>query len=107
MHGGVSLAICDEAMAWAAIATHRKWAVTRDLSAHFDRPVQVGTAYRCEARINGGDGDALEGEAMILDESGKTHVRATATLVIYAAVHAPDLIGGGIPDAFRSYLRET
>ncbi len=107
VHGGVSLAVCDEAMAWAAIAARERWGVTRDLTAHFERPVKVATPYRCEARILGDDDDGnLRAEAHILDERDKIRVRVTATLVVYSAVQAPAMLGGEVPDALRRYLRD-
>ncbi|MDZ4828131.1 MAG: PaaI family thioesterase [Actinomycetota bacterium] len=106
VHGGVSLAICDEAMAWAAIASRKKWGVTRDLQATFERPVKIDTTYRIEARITAGDDGELQSEAAILDERDKVRVRTTATLVVYSAVNAPEMIGSELPDSLRTYLRE-
>ena len=106
VHGGISLAICDEAMAWAAIASRQRWAVTREVRAHFDRPVKVGTTYQVEARVTGGEGDELTTEATIFDAHGKVRVRAEATLVVYSAVHAPEMIGGEVPERLRAFLHE-
>ena len=51
VHGGVSLAVLDEAMAWACIAIGRQWAVTTETSARFHRVVRVGSRYRVEAEV--------------------------------------------------------
>jgi acyl-coenzyme A thioesterase PaaI-like protein len=50
-HGGIVLAILDEAMAWATIAVAHRFAVTRDTTAHFERPVRIDKPHRVEARV--------------------------------------------------------
>lgn len=89
-HGGISLAVCDEAMAWVVIAVRHKWAVTRNSSAEFARPVVIGTSYRCEATIDSGDDVLVEARARIVDvETGRECVRARATMSIVTSVQAP------------------
>ena len=51
VHGGVVLAILDEAMAWAAIAVAERFAVVHQTATTFDRPVRVGRAYRVTASV--------------------------------------------------------
>lgn len=51
VHGGVVLAILDEAMAWATIALAGRFAVTRQTTATFERPVCVNRAYAVEAKV--------------------------------------------------------
>ncbi len=104
-HGGVSLAICDEAMAWAVIAIHHKWAVTKTSSAEFERPVVVGQQYRCVASIERIDGDLVHTIARIeRPDSAKISVRTTAVMSILTAVQAPAM-GIDLADGHRDYLR--
>jgi acyl-coenzyme A thioesterase PaaI-like protein len=106
VHGGVSLAICDEAMAWATIAVQHKWAVTKSSTAEFQRPVFVGKPYRVEARITGGDGDALiyvEAE-IVSTEREKRSVFTTAVMSVVSAVQAPSF-GINLHDSHTNYLR--
>src|SRR5262249_52972511 len=42
VHGGVVLAVLDEAMAWATIALVRRFAVTVETTTRFERPVKIG-----------------------------------------------------------------
>ncbi|MGA9276429.1 PaaI family thioesterase [Ilumatobacter sp.] len=51
VHGGVSLAVLDEAMAWACIAIGRQWAVTSETSTKFHRAVYVDKPHIVEAEI--------------------------------------------------------
>jgi len=104
VHGGVSLALVDEAMAWAAIAIRHRWAATRDITARFRRPVEVDRPHRVEARLVGGDERRLDAEATITDAEGSTCVSASASLVVYSAVRAPEVAGAEIPEELRSYL---
>ena len=104
-HGGVSLAICDEAMAWATIAIHHKWAVTKESAAAFDRPIVIGRRYRCEARIESATDESIATVATITAvESAKTCVRTTATMSVLSAVQAPSL-GISLTGEHEDYLR--
>jgi len=92
VHGGVVLAVLDEAMAWASIATRHRWAVTKESQAWFDRPVLVDKAYRVEARVVGGDDALLETESSVISvDTGKVSVRARATMSVVTALQAPSL----------------
>ena len=46
VHGGVSLAVLDEAQAWATIAVAGRFAVTTETTTRFLRPVLVGDHLR-------------------------------------------------------------
>ena len=51
LHGGVTLAVLDEAMAWACIAIGRQWAVTSETSTRFHRAIYVDKPHVVEAEI--------------------------------------------------------
>lgn len=70
-HGGVVLAIIDEAMAWATIAVAHRFAVTRDTTARFERPVLIDKPHRVEARVIDRGGELLTTEATVHDERGR------------------------------------
>ena len=106
VHGGVSLAICDEAMAWTTIAVQHKWAVTKSSTAEFARPVFVGKPYRVEARITGVEGEALiyvEAE-IISAQREKRCVLTTAVMSVVSAVQAPSF-GIDLQQHHTNYLR--
>ena len=107
-HGGVSLAICDEAMAWATIALKHKWAVTKSSTASFERPVVIDRTYRVEARIIGtaeGDDATILTEASITSaSSGKRCVFTTGVMSVVTAVQAPKL-GITLDADHATYLR--
>ena len=52
VHGGVQLALLDEAMAWAAIAVAERFAVTASFTSTFHHPIKIDRAYRLEASID-------------------------------------------------------
>jgi len=92
VHGGVVLAVLDEAMAWAAIALRHRWAVTKESQAWFDRPVLVDRRYRVEATVVDGAEDLLTTEASVMSvDTGKVSVRSRATMSVVTAVQAPGL----------------
>lgn len=105
LHGGVTLTILDEAMAWAAIAIAGQWAVTHTTSTTFDRPIKVGSTYRVEASIAAVVDDRIDATATILDAGSKVRARAHATFVPLGAAQAVDAIGGNPTGADTGYFR--
>lgn len=99
VHGGLSLAILDEAMAWAAIAIAGTWAVTGETTTRFDQPVLVGDPYRVVATITEeptASSSTLRAEAEILDRQGQRCAASTATFVVLGEArlaHASGLTG--------------
>ena len=64
-HGGVLMAITDEAMCWATIAGAGTWAVTASNTHRFLRPVRLGRPYRVEAHVAGQDDRGISATALI------------------------------------------
>lgn len=86
VHGGLCLAVLDEAQAWAVIAITKKWGLTRTTQATFEGPVFVDHPHRVEARIVA-DGDSeVSTEATIYDSAGNGVVVATASFVVVGVV---------------------
>ncbi len=106
VHGGVTLAILDEAMAWACIAVSRQWAVTSETTTRFHRAVRVGSTYTVEATITGHDGTTICAEARLLDRRGGLRVEATATFTTLGEAQARRLVGGEIADEHRHLLAD-
>ena len=69
VHGGVVLAILDEAMAWAAIAAGGPLRRVHQTATTFDRPVKVGSAYRVEASVQTSSDAAVTTRAAIFSAS--------------------------------------
>ncbi|HEX6311233.1 MAG TPA: PaaI family thioesterase [Acidimicrobiia bacterium] len=93
VHGGVTLAVLDEAMAWAAIALGGKFAVTHGFQATFVYPVRVGRPYRVEARLTDRADELFRAEAAVLDAKSRPCVQASSSLVVLSAARAADAIG--------------
>lgn len=103
LHGGIGLAVLDEAMAWATIAIGGRFATTAESGARFQRPLRVGHRYQVEARVAAHHGERLRTEATVTDEHGRVCIDARATFVVLTPERAPDAIGDvGEDDA--SYL---
>jgi acyl-coenzyme A thioesterase PaaI-like protein len=104
VHGGLVLAILDEAMAWAAIAVAGRFAVSRTSRASFRRPVMVDVAHRVEAVVEERDEASVTTRAQVLNPDGKRCAEATARLVVLSEETARAAIGADVGDKDR-YLR--
>ena len=104
VHGGLLLAILDEAMAWAAIALAERFAVSRTSQASFRRPVLLDVAHRVEAVVEGQDEASVRARARILNPAGKRCAEASARLVVLSEETARTAIGAEL-GANARYLR--
>lgn len=105
LHGGVTLAILDEAMAWASIASAGTFALTGTTTTTFLRPVRVDRTYRVEARVAGTTADGhLEVTAVVRDPGGRACAEARATFLPMTAGQAGAAIGEVAGDDAR-YVR--
>jgi uncharacterized protein (TIGR00369 family) len=110
VHGGVLLAVLDEAMAWAAIAVAHRWAVTGETTTRFDHPVRVGGSYTVTATITEApiDGSSTLGAAAeITDAKGRTCATASATFVVLGEAQAADAAGIAVEQLGADFVRPT
>ena len=105
VHGGVTLAILDEAMAWATIALAGAFALTRTTTTRFLRPVRVGRPHRVEAHVTAQADDAIEAEATVIDSQGRPCARAEASFVPMSAAMARSAMGTEVAGDDAGYLR--
>ncbi|MEM8902117.1 MAG: PaaI family thioesterase [Actinomycetota bacterium] len=106
LHGGIVLAVLDEAMAWATIALAGRWALTAETSCRFVAPVAVDVAHRIEAEVVADDGDRLGCAARVLTAGGDLCTEATASFVVVGEATAVRLAGDEIADEHRGYLSD-
>jgi len=107
VHGGVLMAVCDEAMCWATIAVARTWALTVSNTHRFLRPVRLGRPYRIEARVDGrGDGGIRTSAAITSPSTGKVAVEAEAVFSPIGPAQASEAIGTDVAPEHRRYLNE-
>lgn len=106
VHGGVTLAVLDEAMAWACIAIGRQWAVTTETTTRFDRVVRVGSHYRVEAEVVGHVDTTMRTMGRVLDRRDVVRVEATATFTTLGEAQAVRIAGGAIDDRHRHYVND-
>ncbi len=104
VHGGVLLAILDEAMAWAAIALAERFAVVQSTATTFDRPVRVDEPHRVQASVSDRTDTAVTARASILDAGDLVCAEARARLVVMSSAVAGAAIGP-ITGADIRYLR--
>ncbi|MEO6125513.1 MAG: PaaI family thioesterase [Ilumatobacteraceae bacterium] len=104
VHGGVQLALLDEAMAWAAIAITEQFAVTASFGSTFHHPLRIGKQYRLEAAIGETTESTLQASARIVDDQDRVRTSATATLVVLSAAQATDA-GAMIDESTKRWTR--
>lgn len=63
LHGGMTAAFADSAMAWAVWNSAKQSSVTMRLSVDYLQPVRIGDWLIAEARVTGIDGDIIHVEA--------------------------------------------
>lgn len=104
VHGGVVMAIVDDAMAWAAIAVAGRFAVVRETNTTFEHGVLLGRPHRVEARVESQTERILHASAKVVNEDGKRCARSKARLVFLTESGARAAIGE-VGDADTRYLR--
>lgn len=93
VHGGVSLAVLDEAMAWACIAIGRQWAVTAETTTRFDRAVYVDKPHHVEAEITDQTDAEIRTTGRIVDLKGRVRAEATATFIVLGEAQIKRAVG--------------
>jgi uncharacterized protein (TIGR00369 family) len=81
VHGGITMALLDEAMAWAAMAAARRPCVTVEMTTRLRRPVLVGMRLRVEGRVCEQKSRLALSEARMLDQQGQELAVATGKFV--------------------------
>jgi acyl-coenzyme A thioesterase PaaI-like protein len=108
LHGGVLLAVLDEAMAWATIALGRRWAVTGETTTRFEHPVRVGQTYTVTATLDpvpAVDPTTLSSRAEFTDHEGRTCARSWATFVVLGEAQAAEAAGVAPDRLSNEFLR--
>ena len=105
VHGGVSLAILDEAQSWATIAVAHKFAVTGETTSRFLRPVRLDKTYRVEARVEDRGDEKLRTTGAILDHKDRPCVESEATFIVLSEAIAAEAIGQPLSEEEAKYLR--
>jgi uncharacterized protein (TIGR00369 family) len=107
VHGGLSLAVLDEAMAWACIASGHRWAVTAETTTKFHGAVYIGKEHRVEGRVIEVNESSMTTTGSIRDLKGRVRAEATATFTVLGVAQAQRLVGGEIDTSNTSYVRPT
>ncbi len=86
VHGGLSLAVLDEAQAWAVIAVTQKWGLTKSTQASFEGAVFVDHPNSVRAWIVEHDDARVHTEAAIVDHTGTEVVRSSSIFTVVGVV---------------------
>jgi acyl-coenzyme A thioesterase PaaI-like protein len=105
VHGGVTMAVLDEAMAWVTIAVGKAFALTTTTTTDFRWPIKVGRTYRVEARVAGREGNDLHTEATISDAAGRPCAVARSTFRAMKPDQATEAIGTEVTGDAAGYVQ--
>jgi acyl-coenzyme A thioesterase PaaI-like protein len=98
-HGGATMAVLDDAMAWAIIAMKERFGLSRRVETDFVRPVMVGRTYSVEAWVESFEERSLEARAEVRTGSGKVCVAAKGRYIVMTLTEAEQAIGAGASDS--------
>jgi acyl-coenzyme A thioesterase PaaI-like protein len=104
-HGGATMAVLDDAMAWAIIATKERFGLSRRVETDFVRPVMVGKTYKVEAWVESFEDRSLEARAELVSSSGKLCVASRGQYMVMTLGEAQQAIGAGA-SATSSYTEQ-
>ncbi len=93
MHGGVLVALMDEAMAWAMYAAHRALGVTAKMETRYRRSASPEAPLVVRARVGRTRGRRIEVESSIEDPDGAVLVESTALFLRVPAEDEAQLLG--------------
>lgn len=94
-HGGASMAVLDDAMAWAIIELKQRFGITRKCEVDFIRPVMIGATHTVQAWVESFEDRALVARAELRNAEGKLCVAAKATYIVMTLDEAQSAIGAG------------
>ena len=107
VHGGIVLSLLDEAMAWAAIAIAGQWAVTKETSTKFHRPVRVGRPHRLRAWIETATAEEIVAGAEIFDGKDRLCSTARAVFTPLGMAQAIEATGRTVSAEDLSFVRRS
>jgi acyl-coenzyme A thioesterase PaaI-like protein len=104
-HGGASMAVLDDAMAWAIIVGKERFGVTGRVETDFVRPVTLGRAYAVEAWVETHKDRSIEARAEIRDSKFFNDTATTEIYTVLTLDEAEAAIGIGARET-SSYTKE-
>jgi acyl-coenzyme A thioesterase PaaI-like protein len=104
-HGGATMAVLDDAMAWAIIATKERFGLSRRVETEFLRPVMIGKTYTVEAWVDSFEDRSLSARAELKSQSGKLCVASSGQYMVMTLEEAQQAIGTGAGGA-SSYTEQ-
>ena len=94
-HGGATMAVLDDAMVWAIIATKERFGLSRRVETDFVRPVMIGKTYKVEAWVESFEDRSLRARAELSSASGKLCVASSGNYIVMTLQEAQQAIGAG------------
>ncbi|HUF52982.1 MAG TPA: PaaI family thioesterase [Dehalococcoidia bacterium] len=102
-HGGFSMAILDDAMAWAVIAIEKKFGLSQHIEFDFQRPAKIGRTYQVEAWINESEERQVIARAEMRDAKGRVLLAVTGRYVVMTSEQTTQAIGADAAGSAASF----
>jgi len=81
VHGGITMALLDEVMTWAAIVEVGRICVAAEMTTRLRKTIEVNRKLRVVGKVTGGKSRLLLTEGTVLDTNGEVLVSATGKYV--------------------------
>ena len=92
-HGGATMAVLDDAMAWVIIATKERFGLSWRVETDFVRPVMIGKTYKVEAWVESFTDRTVEARAELSSPSGKLCVASKGLYMVMTLEEEQQAIG--------------
>lgn len=89
VHGGVLLAVLDEAQSWAVVAIAKKWCLTRSTTSEFEGAVFVDQPHSVRAWVTEQNDQIVRTAAVIVDAGGREVVSSTTAFTVLGRTGDP------------------
>jgi acyl-coenzyme A thioesterase PaaI-like protein len=104
MHGGLVMTLADEIGAWTLIGLLTKFGFTAEFAGRLKKPVRIGLEVTGKGTLVK-ETSRVVTVAVELAQAGDRVLDAELSFVLVDASGAERLLGGPLPDAWRSFCR--
>jgi acyl-coenzyme A thioesterase PaaI-like protein len=104
MHGGLVMTLADEIGAWTVIGLLTKFGFTADFAGRLKKPVRIGLDVTGKGTLVK-ETSRVVTVAVGLEQAGDKVLDAELSFVLVDASGAERLLGGPLPEAWRSFCR--
>ena len=106
LHGGLQATLIDEVGAWTVVACTGRFGFTTSLQVRYLRPVRADRPVEARGELVE-RGEASARVRIRLSQDGEALAAATASFLMPTVAQAEAILGGPLPEAWRSLTRDA